>query len=161
VTALWDTTLASRLHPHGEVFEYVVARAAEGWPVHIAAPAIIEIAYGHQRAATTDARFPEQLAWFSRILRGEAFLVVALGGRAAYVAGRLRGAMPYPPGKRDHRSKPMRQAAWLIDIQIAATAFAGGFDVATANRRDFEALSGALVALFPAAPPLAVVDGPA
>lgn len=54
----------------------------------------------------------------------------------------------------------MRQASWLLDIEIAASAFAAGLDVATENRADFEALAAALSELFPAAPPLAVVDGP-
>jgi hypothetical protein len=54
----------------------------------------------------------------------------------------------------------MRQASWLLDIQIAATAFAAGLDVATDNRGDFQALGDALAALFPGAPPLAVVAGP-
>ncbi len=53
----------------------------------------------------------------------------------------------------------MRQASWLLDIEIAATAFAAGLDVATENRVDFEALADALAALFPDAPALAVVDG--
>jgi hypothetical protein len=43
---------------------------------------------------------------------------------------------------------------------ILATAFAGGLDVATENRRDFEMLRDALVTLFPEAPPMAVVDVP-
>jgi hypothetical protein len=54
----------------------------------------------------------------------------------------------------------MRQASWLLDIEIAATAFAGGLDVATENRADFEALASTLAALFPGAPALAVLDSP-
>ncbi len=50
----------------------------------------------------------------------------------------------------------MRQAAWLLDIQVAATAFASGLDVVTANRADFEQLAEQLTKLFPAAPPLRV-----
>jgi hypothetical protein len=54
----------------------------------------------------------------------------------------------------------MRQASWLLDMQIAATAYAAGLDVATENRADFVAISDALADLFPDAPPLVVVDGP-
>ena len=139
MTALWDTTLASRLHPQGEVLGYVIDQLAEGTPVRIAAPAILEIAYGYQRMAAGDDRYGELLAWFTRVLASDAFSVVALDGRAALVAGRLRGVLPHPPDKRDRRSKTMRQASWLLDIEIAATAFAAGLDIATENRGDFEA----------------------
>ena len=161
MTALWDTTLASRLHPGGEVLGYVMDQVTEGTPVLVAAPAVLEIAYGYQRMAAGDERYGELLAWFTRLLASEALSVVALDGRAALVAGRLRGVLPYPPAaKRDRRSKTMRQASWLLDIETAATAFAAGLDVATANRGDFEALGHALAGLFPAAPGLAVTDGP-
>lgn len=159
MAVLWDTTLASRLHPHGDVVEYVMDRAAEGTPVRIAAPAVLEIAYGYQRMAATDGRFRNLLTWFTRLLASDAFVVVPLDGPAALVAGRLRGALPHPPAKRDRRSKTMRQASWLLDIEIAATAFAAGLDVATENRADFEALGAALTTLFPDAPTLAVVRG--
>ncbi len=160
MTALWDTTLASRLHPHSDVLDYVVDQVAAGTPVRIAAPAVLEIAYGYQRMAAGDHRYRELLAWFTRVLASDAFSVVALDGRAALVAGRLRGVLPHPAAKRDRRSKTMRQASWLLDIQIAATAFAAGLDVATQNRADFEALRDTLAELFPDAPVLAVVDGP-
>ena len=160
MTALWDTTLASRLHPRGEVLDYVIDQAAEGTPVRVAAPAVLEIVYGYQRMVGGDARYGELLSWFTRLLAGDAFSVVALDGRAALVAGRLRGVLPHPPAKRDRRSKTVRQASWLLDIQIAATAFAAGLDVATENRGDFATLGHALAELFPGAPALAVVDGP-
>jgi|SRR3954451_16717794 predicted nucleic acid-binding protein len=160
MTALWDTTLASRLHPDGNALDYAIDQLAEGTPVRVAAPAVLEIAYGYQRASAGDARFGNLLAWFTRLLASDAFAVVPLDGRAALVAGRLRGVHPHPPARRDRRSKTMRQAAWLLDIQIAATAFAAGLDVATENRSDFEVLGNTLRELFPTAPALAVVDGP-
>jgi predicted nucleic acid-binding protein len=161
VFALWDTTLASRLHPQGEVLDYVIDQAAAGTPVSVAAPAVLEIAYGYQRKAFRDARFGELLAWFTRFLASDALSVVPLDGRAALIAGRVRAALPHPPpSKADRRSKTMRQASWRLDVEIAATAFAAGFDVATENRRDFEALAQTLATVFPEAPRLAVVDGP-
>lgn len=160
MTALWDTTLASRLHPQGDVLDYVIDQLAAGTAVRVAAPAVLEIAYGYQRMAADDARYGDLLAWFTRLLASDPFSVAALDGRAALVAGRLRGALPHALAKRDRRSKTMRQASWLLDIEIAATAFAAGLDVATENRADFEALAQALAVLFPDAPALAVVDGP-
>jgi hypothetical protein len=94
VTALWDTTLASRLHPHGEVLDYVIDQVAEGTPVRVAAPAVLEIAYEYQRMAAGDARYGELLSWFTRLLVSDAFSVVALDGRAALVAGRLPACCP-------------------------------------------------------------------
>jgi hypothetical protein len=76
------------------------------------------------------------------------------------IAGRLRGLLPHPPTRRDRRSKTMRQASWLLDIEVVATAFAAGLDVATENRADFELLRDTLAELYPDAPPLAVVAGP-
>jgi len=61
------------------------------------------------------------IAWFTRMLAGALITVVALDGRAALVAGRLRAVLPHVPGGRDRRSRTMRQAAWLLDIEIAAT----------------------------------------
>lgn len=160
MTSLWDTTLASRLHPQSEVLDYVIDQVALGTPVRVAAPAVLEIAYGYQRMSAADARYGELLGWFTRLLASDAFSVVVLDGRAALLAGRLRGVLPHPPAKRDRRSKTMRQASWLLDIEIAATAFAAGLDVATENRADFEVLGNALAALFPDASALAIVDGP-
>lgn len=159
--ALWDTTLASRLQPRSAVLDYVRARAADGRPVRVASPSVLEIAYGYQRMVDGDPRYRVLLEWFTELLAQDALAVIALDGRAALVAGRLRAAAPYPPARRDRRSKSMRQAAWLMDIQIAATAFAAGLDVATENRSDFELLRDALASLFPGAPAIAVVDGPA
>jgi len=162
MAALWDTTLVSRIHPRSEVLDYVVDRAATGDPVRVAAPAVLEVAYGYQRMAGRDARYAELLAWFTRFVASEALEVVPIDGRAAIVAGRMRGEAPHPPPKRkgDARSKTMRQASWLLDMQVAATAFAAGFDVVTDNRQDFEQLSDLLADLFPDAPPLTVLDSP-
>jgi predicted nucleic acid-binding protein len=154
-------TLASRLHPRGDILDYVFAQAAAGTPVRVAAPAVLEIAYGYQRKIPSDARYGALLAWFVRLLASDAFTVVALDGRAALIAGRLRGVVPHPAAtRRDRRSRTMRQAAWLLDIRIAATAFTAGLDVATENRSDFETLAHMLATIFPDAPALGVVDGP-
>jgi hypothetical protein len=67
--------------------------------------------------------YGELLAWFTRLLASDAFMAVALDGRAALVTGRLRGVLPQPPSsRRDRRSKTMRQASRRLDIQIAAPA---------------------------------------
>jgi len=65
-------------------------------------------------------------------------------------------AAPYRDATRIAAAFPSRPTT----TSAAATAFAAGLDVATENRGDFGALAEALVALFPDAPALAVVDGP-
>jgi predicted nucleic acid-binding protein len=159
--AVWDTTVLSREQPEGDVAEYVLARATIGEPVHAAAPAVLEVAYGYQLKAGEDPRYGRLLAWFADLVARGSLNVVPLDGRAAIVAGQMRARSPHAPRRRrdDRRSKTMRQASWLIDIEIAATAFAAGLDVATDNRGDFEALGDLLADLYPDAPRL-VAQGP-
>lgn len=159
---LWDTTVVSRLHPASETLEYVLDAAVGGEPVRVAPPAILEVVYGYRLKAPSDVRYEQLADWFTRLVASDAFRVIPFDGRAAVVAGDLRAASPYPPAKRkgDSRSKTMRQASWLLDIEIAATAFAAGLDVATENRCDFEVLADLLAELYPEAPPLAVIDAP-
>lgn len=162
MAALWDTTIASRIQPEGAVLDYLVDHAVAGELVPVAAPAVLEVAYGYSRVAGANPRFKELLNWFTRLVASGAFRIVPLDGRAAVVAGRMRGEVPHAPRARkgDKRSKTLRQASWLLDMQIAATAFAAGLDVATDNRGDFEASARLLARLYPEAPPLAVLDPP-
>jgi predicted nucleic acid-binding protein len=137
-------------------------RALEGDPVRVAAPAVLEVAYGIELAISGDERHIEHIELLGHYVRDGLFRVVPLDARAALVAGRLRARCAQPPARRrgDRRSKPMRQVAWLLDIQIAATAFASGLHVATANRADFEQIADALTTLFPTAPALEVAPAP-
>lgn len=162
MAAVWDTTLVSRIHPKSEVLDYVVDQAVAGDLVRVAAPAVLEVVFGYQLKADTDSRFRDLLHWFTRFVASAAFSVVPLDGRAAIVAGQVRGESPHAPPKRtgDRRSKTMRQASWLMDIEIAATAFAAGLDVATDNKADFERLGELLSTLYPDAPKLVVVHPP-
>lgn len=159
---LWDTTLVSSIHPQSDALDYVVDQAATGDLVRVAAPAVLEVIYGYQLQVDADPRFGDLLNWFTRLVASTAFTVVPLDGRAAIVAGQVRGKSPYPPAKRsgDRRSKTMRQASWLMDIEIAATAFAAGLDVATHNRADFDQIRALLSTLYPDAPELVIVDPP-
>lgn len=160
--ALWDTTLASRIHPATDVLDHIAARATRGDPVRVAAPAVLEVVYGYQLRAAADPRFRQKLSWFRALVASGAFTVTALDGRAAVIAGQLRAEAPHPPRRTrsDRRSKTMRQASWLLDIEIAGTAFSAGLAVATDNRDDFEALAEVLATLYPAAPRLTVVGAP-
>jgi predicted nucleic acid-binding protein len=160
--AVWDTSLLSRVQPNTELLDRVLDQAAEGRAIRVASPAILEVSYGYALKAAGDPRFRRLLEWFTELVASDDLRVIAFDGRAGLIAGRVRGAIPYPPGgkKGDKQSKTMRQAAWLLDIQIAATAFAAGLDVATANRGDFDAISNVLAALFPEADRLEVSPAP-
>lgn len=154
---LWDTTFASRIRPDSSLFDYAVSESRQGRPVPIAAPSLTEMFYGIElKAVSGDRRFGALRDWLVRLIGSQVLNVISLDGRAAVIAGRLRAENPHPPPGRDSRSKTMRQAAWLFDIQIAAVAFAAGLDVATRNIRDFEVLSASLERLYPGAPTLAV-----
>ena len=130
--------------------------------MRVAAPAVLEVVYGYQLRAAADPRFRQELDWFRGLIAAKTFAVTALDGRAAVIAGQLRAESPHPPHKArsDRRSKTMRQASWLLDIEIAGTAFSAGLAVATDNRGDFEALGEVLAALYPGAPALTVVSAP-
>lgn len=160
--ACWDTSLFSRVSPGTEAYTYVVAQAARGEPVAVAAGAVLERAYGYESAAAQRPGFAHALRWLEEdVLEGGLCHVIPLDGRAALVAGRLRARAKPPPAVRgDRRSKARHRAAWQLDLQIAATCWAAGYDVATENRRDFEAISTELAALAPGAAELQVLASP-
>ena len=122
---------------------------------------MLEIAYGLAAAAATLPSGDAGLAWFTRLATSDLVTLLPLDGTAAVVAGRLRAARPIPPtGARRAGTKPEQRPAWVLDLQIAACAWAHGYVLATANRRDFDAIAEMLAALYPAVPALEVVDGP-
>ena len=162
MAACWDTSLFSRVSPGTDAYEYVVEQAARGEPVAVAAGAVLERAYGFEVAATQRDDFKRALRWLEdEVVDGGLCRVVPLDARAAFVAGRLRARASLPAAvKRDKRTKAQRRTAWQLDLQIAAVCWAGGYDVATANRRDFELIAAELETFAPGAPVLAVLDPP-
>ncbi len=122
--AVWDTSVASGLHPETPLYESAVEAALAGEPVRLAATTVQEIAFGLGRRAEKDPRFRASLRWFTDLLDAGAVEVLPLSWEAALLAGRLRAALPTPPtGSRAKRSpKPERRVAWIADIHIAATA---------------------------------------
>lgn len=151
--AVWDTSVASGLHPETPLYELASEAALAQEPIRLAAPTVHEIAFGLGRRAEADPRFASLRRWFTDLLDAEVVEVLPLSWEAALLAGRLRAALPTPPtGGRARRSrdpKPERRVAWIADIQIAATAWLAGEDVCTADRGHFEVLSDAIAKLFP------------
>jgi predicted nucleic acid-binding protein len=153
--AVWDTSVASGLHPDSSLYELASEAALAGKPFRLAAPTVHEIAFGLEQRAGADARFAVLLRWFTDLLDAGVVEVLPLNWDAALLAGRLRATRPTPPtGGRSRKGrsrdpKPERRVAWIADIQIAATAWLAGEDVCTADRDHFEALSNVIADLFP------------
>jgi predicted nucleic acid-binding protein len=162
LAACWDSSLFSRVNPGTDEFDYFVEQAALGAPVAVAAGAILERAYGFERRAVQRPAFAAALGWLQdEVVAGGLCQVVPLDGRAALVAGRLRARAELPPARKgDRRTKAQRRVAWQLDLQIAATCWAAGYDIATANRIDFEVIAAQLSLLAPTAPELVVLVPP-
>ncbi len=167
--AVWDTSVASGLHPAGPLFELASKAALSAEPVLLAAPTAQEIAFGLQRKAPGDLRFQAALDWFTELLDIDMLGVLPLTWEAAVLAGRLRARHPAPPAdatgrsKRSSRSrgpKPERRVAWVTDIQVAATAWLAGEPVCTADRIHFKLLSDGIADLYPGEGKLEVLPPP-
>lgn len=158
---VWDTSVASRLHPESELFDFAAAKALEGEPILLAAATVAEISYG-LKLKDADPRFADALAWFNEILNAGGMGVLPLTREGAQVTGLLRAAHPAPPSvdKGDKRSKPDRRVAWINDIQIAATAWLRAEPVCTRDRDHFEFLSRAIAEQYPGTGELEVVSPP-
>lgn len=161
MAAAWDTTLASQIKVGSRHYLYCVERFATAEPVLIAAGAVLETAHGYELAIERRPEFGALLEQFREDVVGEAICrVLPMDGLAAFVAGRLF-ARSMPPARRgDKRSKAVQRRARLLDIQIAATCWAAGHDVATENTDDFERIAAAIAELYPDAPVLAVNGAP-
>jgi predicted nucleic acid-binding protein len=160
--AVWDTSVASGLHPDTPLFELASEAALADEPLLLAAPTVQEIAFGLERQA--DASFAALLAWFKELFSVGVLEVLPLSWDAALLAGQLRAMLPIPPSssgsRRDRGTKPERRVAWIADIQIAATAWLVGEAVCTADQKHFEALAEAIAELFPRERKLQVIPPP-
>jgi predicted nucleic acid-binding protein len=159
---VWDTSVASSLHPESRLFEFAAAKAMEGEPVLIAAATVAEISYGLKRK-DEDPRFADALAWFGEVFEAGGLEVLPLTRQGAQVTGLLRAIhpLPPPPGKKDRRSKPDRRVAWVNDIQIAVSAWLRAEPVCTMDQSHFESLSRALAEQYPGTGELEVISPPA
>ncbi len=151
--AVWDTSVASGLHPDTPLYELASEAALGGEPILIAAPTAQEIAFGLARKAGEDPRFRAALDWFTAQLSVGLLGVLPLTREAALLAGRLRARHPVPPGRSasrpERRPKPERRVAWIVDIQIAATAWLAAEPVCSADQAHFELLRKAIADLYP------------
>jgi len=93
--AVWDTSVASGLHPDDPLFELASEAALANEPFLLAAPTVQEIAFGLERQG--DARFAALLAWFKELFAVGMLEVLPLSWEAALLAGQLRALLPIPP----------------------------------------------------------------
>jgi len=164
VPAAWDTTLVSQLKPDEEsaAFAFAEEHYLAGEPVALAAIALNEVAFGYERARERRVEFGVLLTWLAAYVSSGVVEVLPVDERAAVVAGQLRARAPGAPraARGDKRNKGQRRVAWFFDIQIAASAWVAGYEIATENTRDFERIGDLLAELAPAAPRLEVVPSP-
>lgn len=138
-------------------------RLASADPIGIPSPCLLELSFGYRRALESgDERFSAALTWIQAGLRSQQLgAMLPLDDVAASLAGEVRALQPFPPSQRRRRSKAEARASWLLDIEIATTAWVAGFDLATDNRADFDAIANAINGVAPGAPAFSVVDAEA
>jgi predicted nucleic acid-binding protein len=156
----WDTSVASRAHGDGRHAELLETHLLARCPIALPAPVVHEVVYGLNRGMSDDETFRWPADWFTALLTHALVHVVPLDGPSAVLSGRLLARLPHPPtGRRQRPGTRMRQrAAWALDVQIAACAFAGGYGVLTENVEDFGVLRDAIGELLPSVPALVVTD---
>jgi predicted nucleic acid-binding protein len=153
-----DTTVAS--HVEGRHAGLLRAFFDRGRTVSLPAPAVQEVTRGLRLRAARDNRFVRRAIRFGALLDHPLVKVVAFDRDGAELAGRLLAVRPHPPtgGHRRSGTRAQQRAAWALDIQIAACAFAGGYGILTENVHDFAVLREAIAELAPDVPPLEVTD---
>jgi len=156
----WDTSVASRAYGTARHAELLQAHLTARRPIALPAPTVQEMVRGLHAHLRLEAGFHSPADWFAALLEHSLVHVVPFDGPSGILAGRLLAKLPHPPtGTRRRAGTRARQrAAWALDVQIAACAFAGGYGVLTENVDDFALLRDAIVELLPETPPLVVTD---
>ncbi len=160
--AAWDTTTAARLRPNSHALDHARDRRQAGDPIAFTATTLKEISHGlHKAAAAGTQAAGAQLQWLRDQIHAGLVDVLPFDDRAADIAGALRAAIPTPPSTRRprDRSKPDNRVAWILDIQIAATAFTHGYDLLTADAHH-AIIATRLTILAPTAPALRIHPPP-
>lgn len=153
----WDTTVLSQALPGTSTFEEMLAGWIDGTPVATTPHSVHEVSFGWTLLGTERGRRGTDL--LQRHLQAEALVVLPFSGAAALLAGELRAMAEHPPHVRhgDRTPRVRRSVGWVIDLMIAATAYANGHAIRTANVRDFEVIADLVARVIPDGPLLEVV----
>ena len=156
----WDTSVLSRTHEHGRHASLLAIHRRDAIVVPLPAPAIQELVRGLSAPHLPHDPARSRLRWFADLIEDPLADVIAFGSVAAQLSGWLLAQIPHPPTRNRRRggSRAQQRAAWALDVQIAACAFAGGYGVLTENVDDFAVLRNAIAELLPETPPLVVAD---
>ncbi|HEX7291762.1 MAG TPA: hypothetical protein VF250_11615 [Conexibacter sp.] len=156
----WDTSVASRIAVDERHAPLLARHLRDDLPIALPAPTIQEIVRGLATPAEHHVRARRKLRWFGGLFRDPLTVVIPFDRPAADLAGRLLARHPHPPTRnhRRHGTRAQQRAAWALDVQIAACAFAGGYGVLTENVDDFAALRDAIAELLPDVPSLELTD---
>lgn len=158
----WDTTSAARLRPDSAAHELALSQWRAADPMAVTATTLMEIEYGLSKLAKTKPAAAAQSDWLHAEIDAGVVVLLDFNERAASITGALRAAQPAPPttGRRpSDRSKADNRVAWICDLQTAATAYAHGYALASADAHHV-AIAGLLAMIAPGAPGLEIVVPP-
>lgn len=153
----WDTSVASRAGArHAALLQHHLTTET---PIALPAPTVQEMARGLQLRTVRGSQ-DRGFEWLGTLVAHSLVRIVPFAMTSAVLAGRLLALHPHPPTRnhRRHGTRAQQRAAWALDVQIAACAFAGGYGLLTENVEDFGVLRDAITELLPDTRPLAVTD---
>jgi predicted nucleic acid-binding protein len=121
--------------------------AFAGSPVAMPSVVITEIIFGLVRTGLREPRAHAHRDWLLDLIN-RAMVVLPLTAEAAEIAGELRAQQAIPPTgtRRRKGSRGEQHVAWIMDLFIAATVWAHGYDLVTRNVGDFERIAELLPA---------------
>lgn len=138
--------LMRRLRPGNPTLQFLADAARHGDQYGLPAPVLIEVSYG---AHATDSRGGRRLIylanWIDQLTTrrgGNVLHALDVTSRAAIAAGRILATLPMPR-KRRQGDATQQGRGWAHDVLIAATAWANGYDLVSADS-DYQTIAAAL-----------------